>query len=152
MIHRRKLYFILPYTHNNIHGLPEDTNSIEKKRIEGSFEGFRTDKRNGAHPRKNLSSSSLPSPFLPLLTLWIPCSVVPLPTSPLSLSCVCTTSEAERSEESVHLSVRFSMIWVLPPRGIWAFSLRNLSFFESNLCVFSWEIRARMSPSNPFIG
>lgn len=34
MIHRRKLYFILPYTHNNTHGLPspEDTNSIGKKK------------------------------------------------------------------------------------------------------------------------
>lgn len=87
-----------------------------------------------------LSSTSLPSLFslffLPLLPLWIPCSVVPSLSLSRSLSCACTTSEAARSEERIHLWVRFSVTRVLPPRGIWAFSLRKLSFFQSVfLCV-----------------
>jgi hypothetical protein len=71
-----------------------------------------------------------------------------LPTS--SLSCACTTSEAARSEERIHLWVRFR--WLGPSAaGDLSVFLEKIEFLlECFFCVFSWEIRAKDVAFDPF--
>lgn len=73
-----------------------------------------------------------------------------LPTS--SLSCACTTSEAARSEERIHLWVRFRWLGSFRRGGFERFPWEN-RVFSRVFFVFSLErFVRRMSPSIHFLG
>jgi len=122
-----------------------------QKRKKRSFEGFRTDKQNGAHCLVNVfvfflasfSFSSSPPPSEFLVRLFLPTS---------SLSCACTTSEAARSEERIHLWVRFRWLGSFRRGGFERFPWEN--WVSSRVFfVFSLErFVRRMSLSIHFFG